>query len=91
MVAPEFQRAYPSIAHMTRRQLKAYSSRKEAYKELVLSQDSSQSARLFEQLIPYFDGKHQVEEILWMENITIEILNTLVQQYSDVLFTSLLA
>ena len=40
---------------------------------------------LFKRLCAYFDGKHHMQEIMWIENVSRRELNTILHVYSDVL------
>lgn len=46
----------------------------------------SETYRLFHRLVPYFHGRHHSREITWRENISLEVLEQVVQAYNDVVF-----
>ena len=46
-------------------------------------ESSLQLFNLFKKLLPYFDGKHHMQEIMWAENVTRKEINTLLSVYSE--------
>ena len=40
---------------------------------------------LFKRLIPYFDGKHEIREIIWRENLDFDDIENIIQTFKDCL------
>ena len=41
--------------------------------------------QMFSRLVPYFHGKHHVEEIMWRETVSRKAINSVLATYSSVL------
>ena len=51
----------------------------------TLYDESSESFLLFRRLVPYFRGRHHIEEIMWRENISRETVEAILTEYRQVL------
>lgn len=51
----------------------------------TLYDPAAESYVLFRRLVPYFRGRHHLEEITWRENLARETVEALLAEYREVL------